>query len=51
MQLLANLLMKSLYGEQIRKDTEENFVFKSECWMRTEYDERVKDYRKLSLGN
>ena len=40
--------MNSLYGEKIRKDTEEKFACKSEAWMMTEYDERVKDYWKIS---
>ena len=48
MQLLVKLLMNILYGENIRKDIEENFVCKSEVWMMTEYDERVKDYWKIS---
>ena len=48
MQLLVKLLMNSLYGENIRKDIEEKFVCKSKAWMTTEYDERVKDYWKIS---
>ena len=48
MQLLVKLLMNSLYGEDIRKDIEEKFACKSEVWMMTEYDERVKDYWKIS---
>ena len=48
MQLLMKLLMNSLYGENIRKDIEEKFACKSEAWMMTEYDERVKDYWKIS---
>ena len=48
MQLLVKLLMNSLYGENIRKDIEERFACKSEMWMETEYDERVKDYWKIS---
>ena len=40
--------MNSLYGENIRKDIEEKFAGKSEMWMQTEYDERVKDYWKIS---
>ena len=48
MQLLVKLLMNSLYGENIRKDIEEKFACKSEAWMLTEYDERVKDYWKIS---
>ena len=51
MQLLVKLLMNSLYGEQIRKDIEEKFVCKSQMWMETEYDERVKDYWKISGVN
>ena len=48
MHLLVKLLMNSLYGENIRKDIEEKFACKSEAWMMTEYDERVKDYWKIS---
>ena len=48
MQLLVKLLMNSLYGENIRKDIEEKFSCISEMWMQTEYDERVKDYWKIS---
>ena len=43
--------MNSLYGENIRKDIEEKFSCKSEMWMQTEYDERVKDYWKISTIN
>ena len=48
MQLLVKLLMELLYGENIRRDIEEKFTCKSEMWMMTEYDERVKDYWKIS---
>ena len=48
MQLLVKFLMNSLYGENIRKDIEEKFAGKSEAWMMSEYDERVKDYWKIS---
>ena len=48
MQLLVKLLINSLYGENIRKDIEEKFACKSEAWMMSEYDERVKDYWKIS---
>ena len=48
MQLLVKLLMNSLFGENIRKDIEENFACKSEAWMMTEYDETVNDFWKLS---
>ena len=51
LQLLVKLLMNSLFGEQIRKDIEEKFACKSELWMQTEYDERVKDYWKISNIN
>ena len=51
MQLLVKLLMNSLYVENIRKDIEEKFACKSEMWMQTEYDERVKDYWKISVIN
>ena len=45
MQILVKLLMNSLYGEQIKKDIEEKFACKSE------YDERIKDYWKMSGVN
>ena len=48
MQLLVTLLMNSLYGENIRNYIEEKFACKSEYWMQTEYDERVKDYWRIS---
>ena len=51
MQLLVKLIMKSLYGEQIRKDIERSFHCKSELWMMTEYDERVLDYQKIKYCN
>ena len=44
--LLVKLIMNSLYGEQIRKDIEENYYGKSENWMLTEYDERVLECQK-----
>ena len=40
--------MNSLYGEQIKKDVEGNLAGKSEDWMMSEYDERLKDYWKIS---
>ena len=48
MQFLVKLLMNSLYGGQIRKDIDEKFADKSEAWNLSEYDERVKDYWKIS---
>ena len=50
MQILVKFLMNILYGESIRKDIE-NFACKSEYWMMTEYDEKVKEYWKISHGN
>ena len=47
-QLLVKLIMNSLYGEQIRKDIEEKFARKSQSWMLTEYEEKVKVYCKIS---
>ena len=43
--------MTSLYGEQNREDFEEIFACKSEYWMMSEYDERAKEYWKISHGN
>ena len=50
MQLLVKILMNSLHGEIIRKDIEESFARKSEYWMMSEYDERVKGYWRISHG-
>ena len=50
MQLLLKLRKNILNGDHIRKDMEENFACKSEYWMISENDERVKDYLKLSHG-
>ena len=44
MHFLVKLLLKSLYGEQFRKDFEEKFACKSVYWMRSEHDERVKEF-------
>ena len=43
--------MNSLFGEPIQNDIEENFAFKSEAWMMSGYDERVKDCWTTSHGN
>ena len=48
MQLLVKLLRSSLYGENIRKDFAEKVACKSEAWMMSEYDDRVKNYWKIS---
>ena len=50
MQLLVKLLMKSLYGEQIRKYIEKKIACKSQYWLMSEDDERVKDYWRKSHG-
>ena len=38
MQNLVKLIMNSLYGVQIRKDSDHFLKCKSERWMQTEYD-------------
>ena len=50
MQLLVKLTMTSLNGEQIRKDIEESYQYKSEMWMMAEFDEKVLDYQKKNYG-
>ena len=50
-QILLKYLMNSFYGERIGKDIEEKIACKSEYWMMSEYDDRVKDYWKISHGN
>ena len=49
--LIMKFLMNSLYGENIRKDIVEKISCKSEAWMMTEYDERVKEFWKISGNN
>ena len=51
MQKLIKLIMNSLYGVQIQRDINESYYCKSETWMRTEFDENVLDYWKLTNGN
>ena len=51
MQLLVKQLMNSLYGEQTRKEIEEKFACKLDYWIMSVYDEKVKDYWKISHGN
>ena len=51
MQRLVKLIMNSLYGVQIRKDINESYSYKSETWMKTEFDENVLDYWRLPNGN
>ena len=50
MQLLVKFSMKSLYGENIRKNIDEKFACKSEACMMSENDERVKYYWRISHG-
>ena len=45
------LFLNSLFGENIRKDIEEKFACKSEAWMMAGYDERVKNYWKITCFN
>ena len=45
-QEMVKSVMNSLYGPTIRKDIEEEYVSKSEHWMQTEFDDRVRDYWK-----
>ena len=51
MQGLVKLITNSLYGVQIRRDINESFYCKSETWIKTEFDENVLEYCKLSNGN
>ena len=51
LQEMVKLIMNSLYGQTIRKDIEEEFSCKTEHWMKTKFDDRVKDYWKLANGN
>ena len=51
MQKLIKLIMNSLYGVQIRRDINESYYCKPETWMKTEFDENVLDYWKLTNGN
>ena len=51
LQKLIKLIMNSLYGVQIRRDISESYYCKSETWMKTEFDENVLEYWKLTNGN
>ena len=42
--------MNSFYGEQKWKDIEEKFACKAKCLMVSEYDERVKNYWRITHG-
>ena len=48
---MVRLIMNSIYGQTIRRDIEDEFCCKTENWMKTEYDERVKDYWRLPNGH
>ena len=50
-QTLIRLVMNSLYGiQKIRRNIIESYYYKSETWMKTEFDENVLDYWKLPNG-
>ena len=51
LQERVKLTMNSIYGQTIRRDIEDEFCCKTEHWMKTEYDERVKGYWKLPNGD
>ena len=51
MQILVKLIMNILYGEQIRKVTQESYQCKSDMWIITEFDERVLGYQRINHGN
>ena len=43
--------MDSIYGQLNRKDTEDEYLCKSKKWMKSDFDDRVKDYPKLPNGS
>ena len=51
MQCLVKLVMNSLCGVQVRKDINKSFYCLSQHWMKTEGDENVLDYLKLTNRN
>ena len=51
MQRLVKLVMNSLYGVPIRKNNNQSYCCKSEFWTKTESDENVLEYWKLSNRN
>ena len=51
MQGLVRLIMKTLYGYQIRRDINEAYHCKSEIWMKAEFGENVLEYWKVLNGN
>ena len=51
LQRLLKLILKRLYGVQLRGDIIESYYCKSETWMKTEFDEKVLEYWKLRNEN
>ena len=51
MQLLVEVWMNSLYGEEKRKDFEAKYAYTSLYWIPIEYDERILVFWKVSHGN
>ena len=49
--MLVKIIMNGVYRKKLRKDIEEKFACKSECWMTSDYDRKVKEYWKISYGN
>ena len=47
---LVKIIMKSLYGVQIRRDIDQSYKCKSQHWMETEYNDDVLDYWRLPNG-
>ena len=47
MQFSVDLVVNWLYGELIRKNTENGHCCKSDYWMSSDYDESLKDYWRL----
>ena len=50
MQGLVKLIMNSLHGDQIRRVIKEFYKYKSQHWMKTEYDGNALDYWRLPNG-
>ena len=51
MHLFVKWFINSFFRGKIRKNLEESFECKPEAWVMSEYDERVKGFRKISQGN
>ena len=48
-QEMVKLNLNSIYGQTIRRDIEDDFCCKTENWMKTDYDESVKDYQMVII--